>query len=159
MGRRGPAPKPTRLKLLAGETRPSRINRDEPQPVDRLPALPLDMGDRARQVWERVMRDFGHTGVIKALDTDALRIYCESVAAWEQAEALLRQSGPLIKGRDGNLVRNPLAQIARDNATMVRIYARELGLTPAARVGLHAEAATPATTSTLQRLRSKRASG
>ena len=39
MGRRGPAPTPTKLKLLRGETRPSRINRAEPKPggVPRMP--------------------------------------------------------------------------------------------------------------------------
>ena len=38
--------------------------------------------------------------------------------------------------RGGELVKNPLHQIVRDNALLVRALARELGLTPAARVGL-----------------------
>ena len=35
MGRRGPAPTPTKVKRLRGETRPSRLNLHEPSPVAR----------------------------------------------------------------------------------------------------------------------------
>jgi phage terminase small subunit len=44
-----------------------------------------------------------------------------------------------MAGRDGLLVKNPLHQIVRDNADAIKKYARELGLTPAARVGLRGE--------------------
>lgn len=158
MGRRGPAPTPTKLKLLRGETRPSRINRAEPQPVERLPSAPADLDGRAADVWNRVIGELGHTGVIRNADSDALRCYVEAVARYEEASGLLGRTGPLIKGRDGNLVRNPLHQIVRDNANLVRIYARELGLTPAARVGLSAPAEKQQT-SALARLRAKRAAG
>jgi P27 family predicted phage terminase small subunit len=99
--------------------------------------MPPDLDHRSRAVWGRVLRDFGKTGVIRSLDEDALRCYCEAVSRYETAAALLLSSGPLIRGRGGELVRNPLHQIVRDNANLIRIYARELGLTPAARVGLH----------------------
>jgi phage terminase small subunit len=33
-------------------------------------------------------------------------------------------------------VKNPLHQIVRDNAILLRAFARELGLTPSARTGL-----------------------
>jgi P27 family predicted phage terminase small subunit len=52
---------------------------------------------------------------------------------------MLSKTGPLLKGRDGNFVKNPLHQIVRDHADAVKKYARELGLTPAARVGLRSE--------------------
>jgi phage terminase small subunit len=42
-----------------------------------------------------------------------------------------------VKGRDGNLVRNPLHQIVRDNAMLIRSFGRELGFLPSAREGLH----------------------
>jgi phage terminase small subunit len=38
--------------------------------------------------------------------------------------------------RSGELVKNPLHQIVRDNAILQRAFARELGLTPSARTGL-----------------------
>lgn len=139
MGARGPAPKPARLKILAGETRPSRVNYAEPIPGGGPLSPPLDLRDEARIVWERVVDALGPTGVLTAADKDILRLYCEAVVRYVEAETLLSRSQPLVQGRDGSLVKNPLHQIVRDNADAVRKYARELGLTPAARAGLRGE--------------------
>ncbi len=140
-----PARKPTRLKILNGSAAhdPQRINRREPQPTIGMPRIPSDLGPVAREVWRHVARTIGHTGVITGADVDVLRAYCEAVARYRQAAALLDKSGPLIVAggtgaRRGELVKNPLAQIVRDNALLIRMLARELGLTPAARPGLSA---------------------
>lgn len=136
MGSRGPAPLPTSLKILHGERRAARLNRNEPKPGGQ-PRLPADMSDEAKRVWRRVIRDFGATGVLTAVDADALRTYCEAVVRYVQAARTLEASGPLVRGaRSGELVKNPLHQIVRDNAILLRAFARELGLTPSARTGL-----------------------
>ena len=133
---------PTRLKLLRGERRPSRLNRHEPQPRSRRPRMPLDLSPTAKAVWRRVLREMGATGVITAVDADILRAYCEAVSRYAYAAALLEQEGPLIRSgagaRRGELVKNPLHQVVRDNALLLRALARELGLSPAARAGLSA---------------------
>ncbi len=50
---------------------------------------------------------------------------------------MLARSSPLVRGARGNdLVRNPLHQVVRDNADLVKLFARELGLSPAARTSL-----------------------
>ena len=139
MGRRGPAPTPTKIKLLKGETRPVRLNAREPQPSRDLPKLPTDMEPAAKVVWQRVLRDMGSTGVITAADTDMFRAYCESVASYQAAGVLLSKSGPLVRGQKGELVKNPLHQIVRDNRDAIRLLARELGLSPSARAGLRIE--------------------
>lgn len=158
MPRRGRAPVPTALRVLRGDPGMGGRLASEPVPASALPAAPSDMSARALQVWNRVMLDMGATGVITAVDADALRIYCETVARYEEASRLLTQTGPLVKGREGSLVKNPLAQVAKDNANIARAYAQELGLTPAARVGLRRDpgASTPSSLSTLARLRAKR---
>lgn len=138
MGRRGPTPTPTKVKMLRGETRPSRLNLHEPMPAPDVPKIPADMDAEAKVVWRRVLRDMRHTGVIRAADADILRCYCEAVSRYAQAARLYAQSGPIVK-RDGNLVKNPLHQVARDNADEIRQFARELGLSPSARVGLRIE--------------------
>ena len=139
MGTRGPAPKPTRLRLLAGETRPSVVNYAEPIPAGGPLTPPPDLRPEAREVWERVVAALGPTGVLTSADKDLLRLYSEPFVRYQEAEAMLSKTGPLLKGRDGNFVKNPLHQIVRDNADAVKKYARELGLTPAARVGLRSE--------------------
>lgn len=139
MGNRGPQPKPTRLKLLAGETRPSVINYAEPIPEGGALTPPPEMREEARRFWEQVVTALGRTGVLTSADKHVLRLYAEAMARYVEAEEMLSKTGPLIKGRDGNLVKNPLHQIVRDNADAVKKYARELGLTPAARTGLRGE--------------------
>jgi P27 family predicted phage terminase small subunit len=139
MGRRGPPPTPTKLKLLRGNPGKRPINRQEPTPAANLPVQPEEMSPESQAVWARILRDYGATGVLTGVDTDALRIYCEAVVRYEYAAVRLERSGPLVRGaerRGGELVKNPLHQIVRDNADLVRAFARELGFTPAARSAL-----------------------
>jgi P27 family predicted phage terminase small subunit len=139
MGERGPAPTPTAIRLLAG-TPAGKLNRHEPKPAG-APRMPAGMSPAAKRVWRRVVRDYAHTGVLTAVDADVLRAYCDTVVRYEHAAALLEEMGPLVRGaRKGELVKNPLHQIVRDNAVLERALARELGFTPAARTGLHADA-------------------
>lgn len=128
---------PTALKVLNGERRSSRLNRAAPKPKPIGPAMPADMDADAKSVWQRIMRDFGHTGILTAVDGDSFRAYCEATARYRQAAVALAQSGPLVRGaRRGELVKNPLHQIVRDNAILMRAFARELGFLPSAREGL-----------------------
>lgn len=138
MGARGPAPMPTELKLLHGERRSSRLNRNAPK-VKNTPVMPAGMSDAAQAIWNRVMRDYSASGILTSVDTDALRVYCESVVRYEHAAAMLEKSGPLVRGaRRGDLVKNPLHQVVRDDADLIRAFARELGFTPSARSALTA---------------------
>ncbi len=138
MGRRGFPAAPGSVKLALGETRPSRVNFLEPSPRRRAPAMPKDMDDGAKAVWRRVLREMGHTEVIRAADADVLRCYCEAVSQYQTTMRLLTSSGPLVRSR-GDLVKNPLHQIVRDNRDAVRLFARELGLSPSGRAGLNVE--------------------
>ena len=139
MGRRGPAPLPTRVKLLHGETRPSRLNRNEPHPPADVPVMPDDLLEAAKPIWERVLAAQA-PGVILAAHAEVFRIYCESAARYAEASNLLARSGLLLRdGHHGGApVKNPLCQIVRDNADQVRVLARELGLTPSSLSGVHA---------------------
>jgi P27 family predicted phage terminase small subunit len=132
MGRRGPAPMPSTLKRLHGETRPSRLNYREPLPRRTAPRPPA-------AIWRRTVREMP-AGVITAVDADALACYCEAVVRYRQAASLLARSAPLIRGaRSGDLIANPLDRVTRGWADQIRLFARELGLTPSARAGLHME--------------------
>lgn len=132
MGRRGPAPKPTNLRLLHGD-RKDRINNNEPMPRSALPECPDDVSDEVRAVWDYTMAELEPMGVATAADRDTLLCYCEAVAGHRRASALLAKSDVLIKGRHGTPVRNPALQIQRDAAQTIRAFAQEFGLTPSAR--------------------------
>ena len=138
MGRRGPAPLPTAVKLLHGETRPSRLNLEEPRPAANTPVMPANLSPAAAAVWERVLRDQA-PGVILAAHADVLRLYCDAVVRYEDYSARLEKSGPILRGARGvELVRNPLVAMVRAAADQVRVTGRELGLSPSSLSGVHA---------------------
>jgi P27 family predicted phage terminase small subunit len=129
---------PTELKLLHGERRSSRLNRNAPK-ARNVPVMPTDMSEAAQAIWNRITRDYAHTGVLTSVDTDALQIYCEAVIRYRHGAKMLEQSGPLVRGsRRGDLIKNPLHQVVRDDADLIRAFARELGFTPSARSALTA---------------------
>jgi len=143
MGRRGPTPAPPGVKRAKGETRPSRVNYEAPVPRQGKPRAPDDMKPYARKVWQHVLREMPE-GVIAKVDQYALRAYCESVMRYVEAQHLLQESTVLVR-QGGRVAKNPLHQVVRDNADQMRMWARELGLTPAARASLQLEGgATPA---------------
>jgi len=132
MGARGPAPKPLALKILNGSAAhdPQRVNKNPAQPAPHPPVMPADLAPAVQAVWERVLAEQA-PGIIRAAHTDVLRVYVEAVVRHEQAVALLAGSGLLIRGSRGQeLARNPLLAIVRAEADTIRLYARELGLTP-----------------------------
>lgn len=137
MGKRGPAPLPTPIKLLRGEKRADRLNENAPKPAGGGPIPRDDMDARAREVWDRQTASMAASGVLTVVDGDALRAFCEAVSRYEEAARLLATSGPLVVGaRTGELVKNPLHQVVRDNAMLIRLLARDLGFVPSGREGI-----------------------
>ncbi len=136
MGRRGPAPTPTKLRMLRGESRPSRLPQGEPVPRDAPPVPPRWLTAEARAVWDRVTAELGAMGMCHAADTDALVVYCTAVVNHARAQQLLDVTGPLIKGAEGGVVRSPAVAVVHASATVISRFAREFGLTPSARVSL-----------------------
>lgn len=130
--RKGPAPKPTRLRLLDGD-RKDRINDREPIPRGLPPECPDDVSDDVRAIWAYTVRELDAMGLAFACDRDALRAYCEAVTTHRKASNVLAKSPVLIKGVYGTMVRNPAIAIQRDAAAAIRAFAQEFGLTPSAR--------------------------
>lgn len=151
MGRRGPAKEPTVTRIAKGETKPSRLNFDEPIPHG-VPLRPA-MVPGALAVWDRIVAD-APVGLLTSLDTEVLRLYCEAVARYVEAQTIYNAS-PLVKRgwyvalneetgkeeRQPIWVKNPMHQVVRDNADQVRLLARELGFSPSARANLHIQIA------------------
>lgn len=138
MGRRGPAPTPTALRVLRGD-QPKRINLHEPRPRELAPDRPPWLSEHAAEEWDRVVPDLVRMGTAKAVDAIGLAAYCEAVARFRAASALVSASGPLVIGRDGLAHKNPAVAQARDASYEVRLWAREFGLTPSSRSPLRIE--------------------
>ena len=137
MGKRGPAPKPTQLRLLHGD-QPKRINFDEPPAPSGLPECPDDASPEVRQVWDYTLSQLIVMGVATPADRDALRCYCEAVVTHRRASAILAGSEVLSPGIvKGTVVTNPAVRIQRDAASTIKVFAGEFGFTPSARSELH----------------------
>jgi P27 family predicted phage terminase small subunit len=138
MGRRGPAPKPTNLRILHGDEE-RRINRHEPQPAAGLPERPQDLDAGSGAVWDYIVGELEVMGLATRPDRDQLFAYCEAVTLHAHATRLIHSTGPLIKDKDGYVRTNPAVRVQNQAARAMLLYAREFGLTPAARVHLTAQ--------------------
>lgn len=107
MGQRGFAAAPVTLKVLKGETRPSRLG-TSPDPLAP-PAKPDDLDAAAGRVWDRILSHVDHIGERYA---DTFRLFCETTATM-------------------NAMRPKGSKEWRELANVHRQLARELCLTPA----------------------------
>jgi len=130
---RGRKPKPTHLKLLAGNPGRRPLNTREPKPKPGLPPCPPNVKGEARAAWRRISRMLREVGVGTQLDREAMVLLVEAWQTWVTATTTLRQSGLLIKSPSGYLLQNPLLAIAnKAHEQLVRLLA-EFGMTPASR--------------------------
>ncbi len=138
MGRRGPPPQPTRLRLLRGNPGKRRIDGREPQPKVQTPICPQWLSAKAKQVWRDVVPVLKEMRILARVDRDALTAYCQTHARWKAAEQFLDEHGEIYPVRDekGNVKRMrpyPQVGIAITLLQMVRSYEQEFGMTPSAR--------------------------
>lgn len=126
---------PTAVKVARG-MRPSRINHEEPQALAGEVMTPPGLSPLAAEEWRKVAPDLLTMGVLARTDAAGLAVYCEAVARWRNLALLVADAPPLIEGERG-MVTNPLYRLIRDAAAEVRVWAREFGLTPSARSGIH----------------------
>lgn len=136
MGKRGPKGMPTNVRLLHGD-REDRINRDEPMQPDGEP-VPDEMSDEVRAIWDYTLEQLRGMKLASPADRDSLMCYCEAVVTHRRASRLLARSNVIVRTVKGDaFMKNPLVQIQRDAAMVIRIFAREFGLTPSGRSEIH----------------------
>lgn len=136
MGKRGPSPAPTRLKVVRGDQE-SRINRNEPLPSDMSTIRPPEFLDGvALEVWNYYEKDLIDKGCLTAWDVDTFAIYCNAVAIWREADILLRQNGLIAQGAAGGVIKSPYHQIKRDCDQTIAKFSSRFGLTPGDRADL-----------------------
>jgi P27 family predicted phage terminase small subunit len=136
MGKRGPAPTPTNLKLLHGETRPSRLNLNEPVPSYKPVEPPDHLTVEARAVWDALAPDLERKGVLTHWDAVAFEVFCDAVAHYREAARDIADFGVMIRGRKDATIKNPAMQMVRDASRTILVFGGRFGLTPADRASL-----------------------
>ena len=139
MGRRGPAPKPTALKRLAGNPGHRPLNKNEPRFPAGVPPCPdFVLKDKiALAEWKRAVPELLRMGVLSEIFGTALAAYCMSYSQWQRAEIILRKEGSTYTMRNGTTCTHPAVGIARQAMAATRVWAAEFGMTPASRSRLH----------------------
>ena len=142
MGRRGPPPKPTKMKEAAGNPGKRRLNDREPKPEVGAPRMPAWLPARAKAEWKRIVPELERLGLLTVIDLAALASYCVAYSEVEAATRTLEKEGRIcvwsIFDKQGvkvgeRLKAHPAVQMQRDAARLVKQFISEFGLTPASR--------------------------
>lgn len=149
MGRRGPAPKPTVLKLAAGNPGGRPLNRREPIPPPGEPDIPAFGDARATLVWQQLVPRLVRIGLARSIDGHALERYCVLLVRWRDAAAFVDKNQPTYPvraegkdGRPGRIVQvREFPQAAAERKLNQQLLALEdrFGLNPAARSRINVE--------------------
>jgi P27 family predicted phage terminase small subunit len=139
MGRRGPRPKPTALRLLDGRldvTAHRTINPAEPElspGTDSDWKRPEDLRLEAAKEWERLTQELRSAGVLTLADRAVFETYCRAWGDLRKFEKLCRRVGP------ADAVRLGYQGMVLKMRQQVRQLAAEFGLTAASRSGVKAK--------------------
>lgn len=140
MGQRGPAPKPTRLRILQGNPREHRLNHAEPMPeaIITPPPPPQHLPQIAKEVWIEVAEELCRARLLTTLDLKLLEVYCETYSQYRRADAFVNEHGTqftVTNSKDQiQVVReNPAVAIRRSCMAQMRKISAHLGLSPAVR--------------------------
>lgn len=148
MGRRGPLPKPTKLKKLEGNPGRRKLPESEPEPrIDPdAPPPPTYLPTVGQQAWKAISKELHAIGLLTAVDYHALEQYCTAYAFWrlnlQAVESQLAQSQTIVTrvtDERGNLrYEAPMTEASlmlKFGAELNR-WSKVLGLGPAYRVAL-----------------------
>ena len=144
MGKRGPKPQPTKLKILRGNPGCRSLNGDEPQPPTDGIAMPSHLGPVASARWAELLPVLQATRVMTRADVEALGRYCDTWEWWLAVRAKLKAEGDTYgilndKGDVKYIAQRPEVSIANKLAAQLRQLESDFGLSPAARTSLKVE--------------------
>ncbi|KAF1084849.1 Phage terminase, small subunit [Sporotomaculum syntrophicum] len=133
MGARGPAPKPTHLKVLEGNPGRRPLNKNEPKPKPVAPKCPAWLDKEAKHEWKRVAPELEKLGLLTIVDGTALAAYCQAYSRWVAAEKVLTTEGMTYETETGYIRQRPEVGIVQKYLNLIKLYCAEFGLTPSAR--------------------------
>jgi phage terminase small subunit len=113
----GPRPTPSRLRVLRGETRPSKVSPHEPRPPVGVGPPPEALDPLAASIWNGLRVHLEGTGVGTAMDVYLLRMLCDLLSDYSRS----RERG---------------APYSAGNWRAVLRLSAEFGLTPSSRTRL-----------------------
>lgn len=137
---RGPKPQPTNLKLLKGENRTERLNKNEPKPRPVIPKRPFFLSRRAKRIWDLLAPKLQRAGVLTEIDALALAALCQCYARYEEAEKSFDAETAVMEvGEQGYRQQVPEISIAHKYLDRAMKIMTEFGMTPSSRARISIE--------------------
>jgi P27 family predicted phage terminase small subunit len=143
----GRPPKPTQLKVLAGD-RKDRINTQEPMPSEGDVRAPRWLSKEARRFWRSLAPDRIRKNVLTPWDVEAFANFCDALARRLEAAGYLDKQGAVMQqpifNKDGEVmasrqVVNKWAHVWKAADEQVQRYGAKFGFTPADRARIKIE--------------------
>lgn len=136
---RGRKPKPTWLKVVAGNPGRRPLNVDEPIPVGDLVDPPEWMTDTQKAGW-RYAIEHSPQGLLKRLDRSVLAVWVVAEDLHRDAAEKVARYGSVIKTPvSGVPVASPYLAVLNKQAAIMMKAASEMGFSPVARSRVKAE--------------------
>jgi P27 family predicted phage terminase small subunit len=153
MGKRGPLPKSTALKIQSGVIPVSKEGAVALSTQFEPPKIPKHFRKEERAIWRATVELLKAGRVLERIDQAVLGAYCDSYVKWQKAERELQRieselgvGAMLITvGASFTRVANPLLAISRKAQADMVSYASQMGMTPSARLRVQVISAAPKT--------------
>ena len=144
MGLRGPAPKPTQLKILEGNPGKQKIrNTGEPIPPlpPAIPKPPARLLPEAKKEWRQLAPTLLALGLLTEVDLSAFAELCQNYAYYLATDKKILDLGgagvfAMQKTPSGYIQQHPLLSLRRQYYETWRKGLSDFGLTPASRARL-----------------------
>lgn len=141
MGKRGPRPEPTVLKMAKGNPGKRAKNKREPQPKTDGIEPPEYLSGKSLEKWHELKPQLVEMGVLTNADVETLARYCTMHEQWLKYLEQVRRGLDVLVIRDDSgkvkYMQSTPAAVRLDKlaVSMLRIE-QEFGLTPSARSGI-----------------------
>jgi P27 family predicted phage terminase small subunit len=144
MGKRGPKPKPTRLRLLEGNPGGKPTNSNEPQPTVGVPRCPKKYEGDARKLWKAIGDQLAACGILTKIDSQAFELLIDSYVEYLQATEKVSKTGPIWLEKGDSVIPkfaySPYWVQANRAGKRLHVLLREFGMTPSARSAIKSAA-------------------
>jgi P27 family predicted phage terminase small subunit len=107
-------------------------------PPDLLPECPDYLTDKAKKHWAEIAPSLGNRGIVNELDRDVLGIYCSLLARFIELDNQLEIVGMTQMTKTGYEAETGTFTAWNKLLKPIMNYAKQLGLTPPARIAMHA---------------------
>jgi len=159
MGLRGPAPKPTAVRVMEGNLSRRPLPTNEPNYAAGIPAKPAGMSSPAKAIWDCLIAEMATSGVLRRVDGYVLAMLCEDVATVKELEdghrKMVRDLAKKARAEKKSLPGNSAYAISRttegrrsaatisDLKARIIVLSREFGISPSSSSRVTATYGTP----------------